>query len=73
MISPTLFPCLTYGGILRTQFCNSNTIPNWLAFSKLPESPVVTPTNSVQVITPSAENRYLSSVTVEAIPTTPTP
>jgi hypothetical protein len=71
MISPVLFPCLTYGGILRTQFCCSNTVTNWLAFSKLPENPVVTPTSSVQVITPSAENRYLNSVTVEAIPSTP--
>jgi hypothetical protein len=40
-----------------------------LTFGKLPENPVVTPTTSVQVIKPSAVNRYLESVTVEATTT----
>lgn len=39
---------------------------NWLAFGKLPENPIVTPSTSVQVIRPSGANRYLESVTVEA-------
>lgn len=44
----------------------------WLTFGKLAENPVVTPTSSVQVVRPSGANRYLETVTVEAIPTTPT-
>lgn len=39
---------------------------NWLAFGKLPENPIVTPSTSVQVIRPSGANRYLESITVEA-------
>ena len=38
----------------------------WLAFGKLAENPVVTPSTSVQVVRPSGANRYLESVTVEA-------
>ena len=45
-------------------------LASWLAFGKIVENPVVTPTTSVQVVTPSGMNRYLESVTVEAIPTT---
>jgi hypothetical protein len=54
-------------------------IPNWnfdvfgyFAFGKLPENPVITPGTTVQVVRPSAANRYLQTVTVEAV-TTPTP
>lgn len=47
----------------------NNTVFNYFAFGKLPENPVVTPTTSVQVITPSAINRYLQSVTVNATTT----
>jgi hypothetical protein len=50
-----------------------NPVVSWLAFGKLPENPVVTPSSTVQVITPSAENKFLQSVTVEAITTPPTP
>jgi hypothetical protein len=46
---------------------------DWLVFGKIGENPVVTPTSSTQVITPTAVNRYLESVTVNPIPTTPTP
>lgn len=45
--------------------CGSPLI-NWLAFGKLAENPVVTPSTSVQVVRPSGVNRYLESVTVEA-------
>jgi hypothetical protein len=48
---------------------NLSPLGNWLTFGKLPENPVVTPTTSVQVIKPSAVNRYLESVTVEATTT----
>jgi hypothetical protein len=72
MFTPLMFPNLTYGLLLNSRFCNNtNSIVNVLAFGKIPENPVVTPTSSVQVITPSAENRFLESVTVNAIPTTP--
>jgi hypothetical protein len=74
MLSFTAYPNVTYGFILRSNFCgNVNPLVNWLAFGKLPENPVVTPSSSTQVIRPSAENRFLESVTVNPIPTTPTP
>lgn len=71
MISPLCFPNLSYPTFLSN---NLNSIPpltKWFAFGKLPENPVVTPTSSVQVVRPSAENKFLESVTVEAIPTAP--
>jgi hypothetical protein len=40
---------------------------------KIPENPVITPTSSTQVVRPSAANRFLQTVTVNPIPTTPTP
>lgn len=43
------------------------------AFNKLPESPVITPSTSKQIVRPSAFNKYLAQVTVLPIPTTPTP
>ena len=50
---------------------NATPLATWFAFGKIAENPVVTPTTSVQVITPSGANRYLQSVTVEAVTTTP--
>jgi hypothetical protein len=73
MLSPLNFPCITYGVLLRNNFCTLNPVVSWLTFGKLPENPVVTPSSTVQVITPSAENKFLQSVTVEAITTPPTP
>jgi hypothetical protein len=58
--------------IITTNSCGwNNTVFNYFAFGKLSENPVVTPSTSVQVITPSALNKYLQSVTVNAIPVTP--
>jgi hypothetical protein len=51
---------------------SASPLATWFAFGKIAENPVVTPTTSVQVIKPSAVNRYLQSVTVEAVTTTPT-
>jgi hypothetical protein len=73
MLSPLNFPCITYGALLKNNFCTLNPVVSWLAFGKLPENPVVTPSSTVQVIIPSAENKFLQSVTVEAITTPPTP
>jgi hypothetical protein len=73
MLTPLIFPNLTYGALLGSRFCgNVNPIVRWLAFGKLPENPVVTPNTTTQVIRPSAENRFLETVTVEPIPTTTT-
>lgn len=47
-----------------------NPLFTMLTFGKLPENPVITPNTSIQVVTPSAPNRYLQSVTVNAAPTT---
>lgn len=52
--------------------CSFSPIVEWLLHGKIAENPVVTPSTSVQIVTPSANNRYLQSVKVEAIPTTPT-
>jgi hypothetical protein len=49
----------------------TNPVFGWITFGKIAENPVVTPTSAVQVIRASADNRYLQSVTVKAIPTTP--
>ena len=73
MLSPIKFPSLTYGGLLLSRFCgNTNSVVRWLAFGKLPENPVITPTSSTQVVRASAENKFLETVTVESIPTTTT-
>lgn len=45
---------------------NSSPLATWLAFGKIAENPIVTPSTEVQVIRPSGANRYLESVTVEA-------
>lgn len=49
---------------------SASPLATWLAFGKIAENPVVTPTTSVQVIRPSGANRYLQSVTVNAVTTT---
>jgi hypothetical protein len=72
MLSALFFNQVSYGFILGKNLCNISPINRWLVFGKLPENPVVTPTSSVQVIQPSAENKFLQSVTVNAIPTTTT-
>jgi hypothetical protein len=71
MISPLCFPSLTYGVFLSNNYANLPPLVRWFAFGKLPENPVITPTTSTQVVRPSAENRFLETVTVEPIPTTP--
>lgn len=78
MLSPIYFPSITYGLILKGKFCNcacgtQNYLINWLAFGKLPENPVITPNTTTQVVRPSSVNRFLQTVTVEAIPTTTAP
>lgn len=47
-----------------------NPVFYWLAFEKLPENPVVSPSGSTQVVAPSAVNRYLQTVTVNPVSTT---
>lgn len=42
----------------------------WLLNGKIAENPVITPSAEVQVVRPSSKNRFIESVTVEAIPTT---
>jgi hypothetical protein len=42
-----------------------------LAFGKIPETPVVTPSSVQQVVRPSAVNRYIDSVVVNPVPTVP--
>lgn len=42
----------------------------WLLNGKIAENPVITPGTEVQVVRPSGANRYLETVTVEAVSTT---
>jgi hypothetical protein len=70
MLSPLFFNQVSYGFILGRSLCNVTPINRWLVFGKLPENPVITPSTSVQVVSPSAENRFLETVTVNPIPTT---
>jgi hypothetical protein len=62
---------MNYPLFFNGYFSTLNPLSRWFAFGKIPENPVVTPSSSVQVIRPSAQNRYLESVTVEAV-TSPT-
>jgi hypothetical protein len=71
LMSPINFPMISYGTILSTRFCTLTPVARWLTFGQLPENPVVTPNTTTQVVRPSAENKYLESVTVNPIPTTP--
>ena len=53
-------------------FCNAGVpVISYLLNIKLPENPVVSAstTTTTQVITPSAKNRYIQSVTVEKVST----
>jgi hypothetical protein len=70
-MSPICYPNLTFGTFLRSNLSDVNPLIGWLAFGKLPENPIVTPNTTTQVIVPSGENRFLQSVTVNPIPTTP--
>jgi hypothetical protein len=59
--------------MISSSICGTgNPVFSWITFGKIPENPKVTPSSSVQVIRPSSANRYLQSVTVEAV-ATPTP
>lgn len=44
---------------------NSSPVYRWLMAGKIPESPIVTPTNVTQVIAPSGVNRALQTITVK--------
>jgi len=54
---------ITYGHESCT--LNSSPVYRWLLAGKLPESPIVTPTNTIQTVTPSGANRTLQTVTVK--------
>lgn len=75
-----MFPCMTtykyFNPLANVQFhlrglsyCK-NPVFSWIAFGKLPQNLVVTPSATTQVVYPTAPNRYLQSVTVKPIPTT---
>lgn len=50
----------------------ANPVATWLTFGKLPQNFIVTPTAYTQVIRPTSLNRYISSVTINPIPTSST-
>ena len=66
MISVLQYPFVT-PYTHTTQFLTGCTSPlqRWLIYGRIPENPIVTPSSSVQVITASAANKYLKSVTVK--------
>lgn len=53
--------------------CSFSPVFEWLLHGKIAENPVITPTDTQQIVRPSSVNRYLESVVVKPIPTTPTP
>lgn len=58
--------CLgTIGYGQKKSALNSSPVYCWLLAGKIPESPIITPTNVTQVITPSGVNRTLQTVTVK--------
>lgn len=47
--------------------CGRSSLVNYLLSYKLPEDYVVKPTNTAQVVTSSAKNRYIRSVTIQGV------
>jgi hypothetical protein len=47
-----------------------NIVTSWMLYGKLPQQVFVNPSYRDVIITPDGANRFLSSVTVSAIPTT---
>jgi hypothetical protein len=70
MLSPIVFPSITYGLILQNRLGHCDPITAWLTFGKLPENPVINPSSSTQVVIPSGRNKFLNSVIVNPITTT---
>jgi hypothetical protein len=70
MLSPIIFPTITYSNVLRNNICYGSSVMKVLAFGKFPENPIVNPNSTTQVIVPSAGNKFLNSVTVNPIATT---
>jgi hypothetical protein len=64
--------CATFSNLMTATTNPIGSVIGYITFRKIPENPVVTPGSAAQVITASAVNRYLESVTVKAV-TTPTP
>ena len=76
MISPIMYPNFNsfsmVSWMIQPTCQKACPVLSYITFGKLPENPVVTPSSSVQLIAPSNINRFLQTVTVEAV-TTPTP
>lgn len=75
MFNTLSYPCFNIGALVgnvigETVTSCGNPIFNWFLCGKLPESPVVTPSDVTQVIVPSANNKYISSIVVSPITTT---
>jgi hypothetical protein len=71
MISPICYPSFSQYSFMCS-FCqpivaNISPAMTWIAFGKIPENPVITPNTTVQVVRPSSINRYLQTVTVNAV------
>lgn len=76
MISPlfySYFNAFSFAsGFIQPRISTISPAISWIAFGKIAENPVITPNSTVQVVVPSAANRYLESVTVSAVANTTT-
>lgn len=66
MTSVLQYPFITPYEFTTMFFNYSTPLEQWLLHGKIAENPIITPSTSAQVVRPSAVNRYLESVTVEA-------
>lgn len=78
MMNILQYPFITpYTNVVYNITCGSephhaihSPLMQWLLNGKIAENPTITPSTEVQVVRPSSKNRFIESVTVEAIPTT---
>jgi hypothetical protein len=76
MINTLHYPYFTNDALVReiigygVSSCD-NPVFNWLINGRLPETRIVTPSDTTQIVTPSAKNKYLESVVIEPVEVTP--
>ena len=76
MLNTLMYPCFNTEALVGTFLngpivsCGNPTFA-WLLNGRLPETRTVTPNNTTQVVIPTAKNKYLESVTVNPVDTTP--
>lgn len=76
MFNTLMYPCFNIEALVREIVCPSiascgNPVFNWMLCGRLPETQTITPSDTTQVIIPTAKNKYLESVVVKPVEATP--